>query len=58
MNGQLTDSEFAAVYDWISREKDRLPSPLKEGLLKLVNREAEKQAVVQAAAPRPGVEGP
>jgi len=35
----LTEDEYWAVYDWVNAEKDRLPSPLKEGLLKLLNGE-------------------
>lgn len=35
----LTDEEYQAVYDWINAEKDDLPYPLKEGLLKLLNGE-------------------
>jgi hypothetical protein len=35
----LNDDEYWAVYDWVNAEKDGLPSPLKEGLLKLLNGE-------------------
>lgn len=35
----LTEDEYWAAYDWINAEKDGLPSPLKEGLLKLLNGE-------------------
>ena len=39
----LTDTEYWAVYEWINAEKDGLPSPLKEGLLKLVNAEMHRR---------------
>ena len=39
----LTEEEYAAVYEWIDREKDGLPYPLKEGLLKLINREEKRR---------------
>ena len=35
----LSDAEYWAIYDWINAEKDGLPSPRKEGLLKLLNAE-------------------
>jgi hypothetical protein len=35
----LTEDEYWAVYDWIDAVKDTLPSPRKEGLLKLLNGE-------------------
>jgi len=42
---RLTDEEFLAVYDWVEAEKDRLPSPLKEGVLKLLNGEMHRSAL-------------
>lgn len=42
---RLTDEEFLAVYDWVEAEKDRLPSPLKEGVLKLLNGEMHRAAL-------------
>lgn len=48
----LNDAEYYAVYDWINAEKDGLPSPLKEGLLKLVNGEAYRRADTEQEAPR------
>lgn len=42
-NYVLTDEEYEAVYDWVEQEKDRLPSPLKEGLLKLLNGEMHRR---------------
>lgn len=39
----LTTDEFNAVYDWLNREKDTLPSPLKEALVKLVNNEEKRR---------------
>lgn len=39
----LTDEEFQAVYDWIDANKDDLPSPLKEGMLKLIKAETRRR---------------
>lgn len=39
----LTEAEYWAVYDWINAEKDGLPSPRKEGLLKLLNAEMHRR---------------
>jgi len=44
---ELTEEEFQAVYDWIDTEKDVLPQPLKDGLLKLVNNETKRIALRQ-----------
>ena len=38
-----TDEEFQALTDWVRAEKDGLLSPMKEGLLKLVNLEARRR---------------
>jgi len=38
-----TDEEFQALTDWVKAEKDHLPYPMKEGLLKLVNLEARRR---------------
>lgn len=46
---ELTNEEWEAVYDWINREMDRLPSPLKEGILKLVNEEQHRRVFVPGA---------
>jgi len=40
-----TDEEFQAVCDWMSAEKDGIPSPLKEGLMKLINREERRRLI-------------
>lgn len=50
----LTDEEYQAVYEWITREKDRLSSPLKEGLLKLVNEEGRRRLVDRERDNQPG----
>ena len=39
----LTEEEFQAVYQWIDENKDELEEPLKQGLLKLVNKEQQEQ---------------
>ena len=41
---KITDEELSAVQEWISREQDHLLSPLKEGLLKLINNERERRS--------------
>lgn len=38
-----TDEEFQALCDWVNAEKDGLLSPMKEGLLKLVNQEERRR---------------
>jgi hypothetical protein len=40
---RLGEEEYEAVYEWIDREKDSLPSPLKEALLKLLNGEMHRR---------------
>lgn len=50
MMAELTKDEWAAVYDWINAEKDRLPSPLKEGLMKLVAAEERRRVFVPERA--------
>jgi hypothetical protein len=39
----LTDAEYLAVSDWINAEKDHIPEPRKEGLLKLINGEMNRR---------------
>ena len=38
----LTEEEFQAVYQWIDENKDSLEEPLKQGLLKLISSEQQK----------------
>jgi hypothetical protein len=40
---RLNDQEYEAVYDWVEQEKDCLPSPLKEAMLKLLNGEMHRR---------------
>ena len=39
----LTDSEYWAVYDYITSHMDEWPEELKKGFLKLINGEAQRQ---------------
>mgnify|MGYP006274116319 CR=1 FL=1 len=39
----LTEADFAAFYDWVTREKDTLPSPLREAALKLLRQEERRR---------------
>ena len=36
---EITAEELDAAREWISAEKDRIPSPAKAGILKLLNNE-------------------
>jgi hypothetical protein len=40
----LTDEEYEAAREWISAEKDRIPLPAKNGILKLINNEMKSRA--------------
>jgi len=53
----LTDEEYQAVYDWITQEKDALPGPLREGLLKLINGEEKRRMFGQGWANQSGGTG-
>lgn len=39
---ELTEAEYASVYDFINAHKDEWPWDLKEGLLKLLNGEERR----------------
>jgi len=40
----LTDDEYEAAREWLTAEMDGLPSPAKEGLLKLFNNEMRRRS--------------
>ena len=39
----LNEAELTAVQDWLQMVKDGLPSPLKEGLVKMINNEIRRR---------------
>jgi len=40
----LTDEEYEAARAWISAEKDDIPFPAKNGILKLINNEMKRRS--------------